>query len=423
MSIGYSVYRRTRHGQAAPRWTIQLTYADGRRREITGYTDRRATEQKAAQLVRELERKEVGLHDPYAAHRRAPLGDHLVAFLEALAAGTLGHRRRGRPTQDYLDRSRRRLQMLVAAMENPARLGDLSLEAAQKTLAEKQQLGWSDKTRDDHANLLRQFGAWLVETERWATNPFARLRAVRTQASRTFKRRALGIEELQRLVDAAEVRAVDEFRRLHLQARPETLERRRRLGAARGLGYLLCAFAGLRRREVSALVWSDVDLGEEPAVTVRAAVSKNRKEQRVAIPRWLAGRLTDIKRWRAVEIGTPPRPDSSVLRLSYRHLNERLKQDALYARLGTLDARGRVVDGSGAVLDLHSLRGLYATLLGEIGVPMKVLGELMRHSDPRLTIGVYAKVRPGEARSWVERLPEPGAVPPASGGDAARRGG
>lgn len=423
MTISASVFRRKRRGRPARRWTILLTYEDGRRREITGYTDLEATRQKAAQLVRELERKEVGLHDPFATHRRTPLADHLEAFLEAMAAGALGRRRSGRPSAEYVVRARRRLQVVLQRMGGPVRIGGLELEVAERALEDSCRRGWSDKTRDDHAALLRQFGAWLVDSDRAAVNPFHRLRATRTQASTTFRRRALTMLELQQLVDAAEARAVAGYRLANPTARPETMERVRRRGRERGLVYLVTAYTGLRRGEVTSLTWGDLQLGEDPTVTVQAQVAKNRKEQRVALPRWLADELVELRRQRGADLGQPPPAGRLVFRVSYSHLTEQLTKDALYARLGSADARGRCADQSGRVLDFHALRVTYATMLASLGVPEKVATELMRHSDVRLTFETYAQIRPGAARSWVEQLPRPGAesAPPPAAGEKHRR--
>ena len=408
--ISRCVFRRRRAGKLAKRWTILLTDADGRRREILGYTDRRATDQKAAALVRQLERREVGLFDPFEAARRQPIGVHLDAFLQALGAGLLGRGRRGgRPAQSYVDRARARLRRLLAAL-GARTLELLSTAEAAGAMVAGLRSGWSDKTRDDHAHLLRQFGAWLVTDGRLPVSPFAALRAVSTEASRTFRRHALSAGELQRLVEAAEVRPVAAARAARPTAGEDALEGLRRQGEERGLLYLVMAYAGLRRGEVCTLTWADLRLGGEPAVTVQAQHSKNRKQQTVALPGWLGGRLLDLRHARAAAEGAPPPPTALVFRSSYRQLLERLQQDALYAGIGSRGDRGRVVDDAGLVIDLHCLRGTYATMLAELGVPERVAMDLMRHSDVRLTFQTYAQVRGGAARQWVEQLVPPGVI-------------
>lgn len=412
---GYSVFRRTRNGKKAKRWTILLTLPDGSRRERAGFTDKAASQQLGAQLVRELERKEVGLHDVYAKWRRMPITKHVDAFLTALESGNLGRRRRGgRPSDDYQKRTKKRLLLLLQQL-GAARLEHLNQAQADHVLAEGVRGGWSDKTRDDHGALLRQFGAWLVDEGRWPVNPFHRLRQVRTQASRTFRRRALTVADVGLLVEAAEVRPVANLRKAMPQARPARLAKIAEEGRERGLLYLFAAYTGLRRGEITSLQWCDMHLGgDEPHVVLRAEITKNRKAARIDIPTWLAERVKELQVGRARRIGGTPAPTARVFLQSYRHVMDRMAADVAYAKLGTETVfmvggkpRKRLVDATGRVIDFHALRGTFATLLAELGVPERVAKELMRHSDTRMTFEVYAQARAGLGRSAVDQLPQP----------------
>ena len=94
MTVSFSVYRRgVRSGQGQKRYTIELRLPDGTKSTRIGFTDKAATLQLAARLVREIERKEVGLVDLLAGSRRTPLAEHLETFLRAMKQGTLGRRR------------------------------------------------------------------------------------------------------------------------------------------------------------------------------------------------------------------------------------------------------------------------------------------------------------------------------------------
>ena len=411
MRVGASVFRRRRRGKAARRYTVQIRCPDGRVIERVGFTDKAASQQLAAQLVREIERREMGLHDRFEGARKCSLATHLEQFLVAMQNGTLSRRRRGgRPTDDYIVRSRKRLLAMFTWL-GASRVEHLDQAEAERMLLDQVGAGWSDKTRDDHAALLRQFGGWLMQDGRWERNPFDRLRPVRDQASRTFTRHALTVHELGRLIEAAEVRALQEYRNSNPTAKPDTLERKRLAGWERGVLYQVAAYTGLRRGEVTALVWGDLQLGPEPAIQVRAETAKNRRGARLEVPRWLGVRLEEVRARRAVATGTPPAARSRVFGASYRHVTERLKQDAVWAGIGTVQARGRVADDHGHVIDLHSLRGTLATLAAEVGMPARLLQQHMRHSDIRLTMEVYAKVREVSMREQVERLPQPVPVP------------
>ena len=58
MNIGFSIVKRRRNGVPAARWSIRLRLADGRVVERVGFTDKAATQQLAAQMLREQERRE-----------------------------------------------------------------------------------------------------------------------------------------------------------------------------------------------------------------------------------------------------------------------------------------------------------------------------------------------------------------------------
>jgi integrase len=64
-------------------------------------------------------------------------------------------------------------------------------------------------------------------------------------------------------------------------------------------------------------------------------------------------------------------------------------------------------------LDFHSLRGCYATMLDGLDITLKDRQELMRHSDPRLTLNRYTRARLHDLGRAVEKLPEFLPPPPA----------
>lgn len=411
MTISCTVYRRRYNGRPAKRWTIEIR-VDGKRSQVLGYTDRQATQALAARMVREHERKEVGNVDPFRGPRSAPLAEHVEAFLVAMSQGSLGSRRRGgRPAPAWVTRSRKRLEAMIVDLK-AATTEDLQQGAAERLLQQRQRDGWSAKTRDDHAALLRQFGAWLVDDQRIAQNPFARLRAVRDDSSRTFLRHALTVDELGLLIEAAEVRGVQNYAAVNPRASAEHVAEITRQGRERGVLYTVAAYTGLRRGEILALRWSDLVLTAAPAIAVRAETTKNRRAARLELPVWLGTQLAELRAARAVEIGAPPPPAAPVFLTSYSHVTERLKLDAVFAGIAAWDAdRRRVVTVDGLVVDFHALRGTLATLAAEAGMPTRLLQEQMRHSDPRLTMKVYAKARNAALRAEVERLPRPTPAP------------
>ncbi len=407
-SSGFSVFKRRRNGKQDRRWTIELRLPNGTIRQSVAFTDKAASIQRAAQLLREAERKEVGLHDQFSGARRTPLREHLDAFLLAMANGTLAKRRRSRPTAAWMERVRRRLEFLFRLL-GASRIEHLNQADVERILSERVAAGWSDKTRDDHAALLRQFGGWLVDDVRASANPFHRLRPTRSEASKTFRRHALTVAELEALIAAAEVRGVQEYAKVNPYATAKHLDELRAKGFERAVFYQVAAYTGLRRRELCSLVWDDLQLGAEPAIEVRAGTTKTKRRARLELPAWLGTLLLEVRGRRTKALGgLPPATERVFVATSYRHVTEQLRLDAVFARIGRVDAEaGRVLTDAGKVIDLHALRGTLATLAAEIGMPVKLLQQHMRHSDVRITMEVYTQVRSTAMREHVELLPAP----------------
>jgi hypothetical protein len=63
-------------------------------------------------------------------------------------------------------------------------------------------------------------------------------------------------------------------------------------------------------------------------------------------------------------------------------------------------------DESGRRFDFHALRGMLATRLLSAGASVRAAQSLMRHSTAELTVSVYARVRAGEEREALERMPD-----------------
>ena len=59
------------------------------------------------------------------------------------------------------------------------------------------------------------------------------------------------------------------------------------------------------------------------------------------------------------------------------------------------------------VADFHALRVTYATSLARSGVSPAMAQKLLRHSDPKLTLNIYTRLKLEEAQAAVARLPLP----------------
>lgn len=167
---------------------------------------------------------------------------------------------------------------------------------------------------------------------------------------------------------------------------------------------------GLRRGELCGLKWSEVDLdaGRLRVTRTRVVVEGVAHE---SAPKTKAG------------VRSIPLDDRlvRVLRAHWaRQGQEKLAAGGAYVDKGWLlaDELGAPVhpDTISAWLDkaivtakarrirLHDLRHTAASLMLADGVPVKVVSELLGHSSPQITLGVYAHVMPGMAEEAGEAL-------------------
>src|SRR5207248_11030244 len=75
-----------------------------------------------------------------------------------------------------------------------------------------------------------------------------------------------------------------------------------------------------------------------------------------------------------------------------------LDRDLKAARIRRRDDRGRTID-------VHAMRTAFGTLLSRTGTAPRTAQAAMRHSDIKLTMGVYTDPRLLDVRGAIERLP------------------
>ena len=62
-------------------------------------------------------------------------------------------------------------------------------------------------------------------------------------------------------------------------------------------------------------------------------------------------------------------------------------------------------DSAGRVVDFHALRHTYITNVVRSGASVKVCQELARHSDPKLTLGIYTHLHVSDKTKGLDGLP------------------
>lgn len=155
-------------------------------------------------------------------------------------------------------------------------------------------------------------------------------------------------------------------------------------GHERALVYRLCAESGLRANEVRNLQVSSFDF-EARVVKVRAHYAKNREEDHLALHPDTA---EDLQAYLAHKL-----PTALAFNVPERTA-DMLKED--------LAAAGIPYVEDGEYFDFHALRYETGTRLIESGADPKVVQEHMRHSDIKLTLGLYTKVKQREKRAMAK---------------------
>jgi integrase len=182
--------------------------------------------------------------------------------------------------------------------------------------------------------------------------------------------------------------------------------------------WALLASTGMRRGELLALRWRDVDLARS-TVTVRRSVGVVRNagegetvtegSTKTGRPRVIDisdGDVALLRSWRR-ERGSLAlalaRDDALVFSdLEGRHLHP--ARFSLRFQNTLRDCRKALGDAAPPVIRLHDLRHTMATHWLASGVPVKVVSERLGHTSAVITMNVYQHVLPGMQRGWAERL-------------------
>lgn len=154
--------------------------------------------------------------------------------------------------------------------------------------------------------------------------------------------------------------------------------------AVDGVRWWLALLLGMRQGEVLGLTWADVDL-EARVLVVRKDRAKSGKGRAIPLPAQVASMLGQLPR---SSMFVFPRP-SGQRRDSKQDWNE---WQLLLARCDLPRTR------------VHDCRHTTPTLLLELGVPARVVSEILGHSTTKLTLDTYTHVHDPSMRDALDRL-------------------
>jgi integrase len=374
-----TVYKRdSERSVKGSKWIARWFDAEsGQWRDKTGYADKEASLELGRRLEREASRRAEGCADPMDEHRKRSIREHLADFIDKAKAGN----RAGR----YVLQLENRITRVVEGI-GATRLQDLDPVRVERFLSELRikNLPISGVTRNEYVTTMKAFTRWAVEARRIDADPLVSLKRLERRAIKVkHPRRALCPDEIAALLDAAERRPVVELQmirrgvdkgKLLAKVRANVLERARRKGASRRLAYLLAVWTGLRRSELAALTWGDLNLDVVPArIHLRAETTKSKRADSLVIHPQLDGELRTI---RPVRVTADQRILTGV---------PSMKAMAADLRFAGIDPG---TQASGFV-DFHSLRKTLSTMMAAAGMSQRARQAHMRHTDPRLTEGTY----------------------------------
>jgi site-specific recombinase XerD len=371
----------------------------GRERRVPLARDKAAAQAMLNELVIKAERRAAGRIDPFEEHAKRPLKDHIDDFQQHL-------KDKGNSAQHVFE---------VASHVRKIAKGckwdfiqNLSSSDVQRYLAERRGKGLSRQTSNHYLRAIKQFTRWLVRERRNHEDPLIHLAKLNVKVDRRHDRRPLSPEEFARLIDAA-------------MTGPELICIP---GPDRAMMYILSAWTGYRKSEIGSLTKRSLRLDQNPpTVTVAACYSKRKRQDTQVLHPEVASRLRE---WLKSKASLPP--DVILFPVTDRVPGGVDRRTAIMMRKDLKAARKKWIkevktdrekaereesdflkykNNAGLFADFHSNRHTFITNLERAGVSPRRAQSLARHSDIRLTMGVYTHIGLHDQSTAIELLPAP----------------
>jgi integrase/recombinase XerD len=366
------------------KWWGMFKDADGRLRRHPLAVDKKAAQAMLNEMVKKCERQKAGLFDAVDQQRLRPLSEHVAEFRHHMQNKGIGEKQ--------LYESLTQLEKVVAACKWKY-ASDINSASALRYLAELRENGRSAQTYNHYLRAIKKFTRWMVRDQRLQNDPLTTLAMLNTDLDRRHDRRALSVDEFCRLIDAARA-----------GKRIEGIK-----GTDRAMMYLLAAWTGFRKGEIGSLTKRSLDLdGAPPTATVEACYSKRRRQDRQVLHPDLVGQL---RAWLATKarvgdheplfpvsgrmVGGVERKTNKMLERDLEAAKKKWVEEAKTTKEKRERAKSDFLayeTAGGLFADFHSLRHLFITSLERAGITPKMAQTLARHSDIRLTLGVYTHI-------------------------------
>jgi integrase len=256
--------------------------------------------------------------------------------------------------------------------------------------------GLSNRTATKHFRLLSQAIQAVVDSGKLMTNPCKSVKLPKYQREQPH---AMTREQTNELLAT-------------LAALPQTRE----VAAAR---ISLCS--GMRRGEVCALTWADVDeaagmvhvtkaIGEGAGGAYIKTPKNHYSVRDIPMTPQLADAFKARRSYVLAEAGkqdVTPSPSQLAAAYVLGDLSGSYPNPAVIGR-GWIQLRSllNITDAQGRPLKFHDLRHTYATLAIQAGADVKSLSSILGHKDASMTLNVYASSDEGARRLAAKRIGE-----------------
>jgi site-specific recombinase XerD len=382
------------------KWWGQYKDAFGRLKRVPLAVDKFAAQAMLNDLVKKVEREVAGLVDPTDEQRKRPLQKHIAEYR--------GYMENKGNSAKQVSEIIRKVQKLIDDRKWRF-IGDITANGTMEFLGNLRREGLSAQTYNHYQRAAKQFTRWLVRDRRSPHDPLLHLSRLNVQTDRRHDRRALSDEEFIRLIEAVRTS----------QKKIEGIS-----GLDRAMMYILASWTGFRKGEIGSLTLRSFNLDATPPTAIVAACySKRRREDTQILhpelvglfKEWLAGK----KRLKADSILFPI--SGRVPGCVERKTSKMIERDLMAARDRWLDEEKNekkraermqsdflcYCNHDGLFADFHSMRHLFITSLERAGIRPKMAQVLARHSDIRLTMGIYTHVELHDRTMAIGSLPGP----------------
>lgn len=354
-------------GKLHPKWRFQYTDWRGKRHTKTGTSSRKETEKLAQRIDAYHEEIRRGFRPAPKLADEAAQRPFATLVNEYLAWGNSQGGRRGRAWSKGHSRMQRARLKWWEEQLHPKSLSSLEkcLPHVEKALRGQQERGTSGKTINDYAATLHSFCNWCIDRDYMENDPLKKLK--RFDSTPKEVRRAMTAEEIMRLLEVA-----PEYRRIL---------------------YETAFCSGLRAKELKSLTIHDLDL-RRSGLCLHAEWTKNRVGGFQPLPSVVLHHLAEfaatgqakaVYRRQFIRAGSKADHLGEPLLYVPTHPSRTLRTD--------LQAAGIPIRTEEGKIDFHALRVAFVSFVVETGTDLKTAQSLARHTNPELTMNVYARVR------------------------------